>query len=357
MSSEHFQAPAGGGFGLYSYHDQPVILQSPVLPVTEGHDVTLHCKTKTTPSNLPAAFYKDDVLIGSELTGHVIIRNFSKSDEGAYKCVISDHGESPPSWLLLSDDSEPVSLTAFPDSSQLIEYENLSLSCGADSGLRGWTVRRFTTFSGKLSSCGEKWGTPTSSGCHIHTAKQPDSAVYWCESPARQRSNSANITVYDKAVILQSPVLPVTAGENVTLHCKTKTPPSNLPAAFYKDGSLITETTGHMTIHHVDKSDEGLYSCDIRGHGESPPSWLFVRDTHGSAAASESAVTILTVIRYIVVSSPYLVSTYLMVSKYRQRPTESALPVPMTTPTPGEDDEELDEYDDVIANVTTEHRF
>uniref|UniRef100_A0A3Q1IIP6 Ig-like domain-containing protein n=1 Tax=Anabas testudineus TaxID=64144 RepID=A0A3Q1IIP6_ANATE len=73
------------------------------------------------------------------------------------------------------------------------------------------------------------------------------------------------------------PVLPVMEGHDVTLHCQTKSPPSKLPADFYKDGSLIrTEPTGHMTIHHVTKSDEGLYKCHISSHGESPPSWISV---------------------------------------------------------------------------------
>ncbi|CAI5671335.1 unnamed protein product [Oreochromis niloticus] len=66
-------------------------------------------------------------------------------------------------------------------------------------------------------------------------------------------------------------------GDDVTLLCKTKTTPSNLPAAFYKDGSLIRkQPTGHMTIQHVSRSDEGLYKCDISGHGESPSSWITV---------------------------------------------------------------------------------
>ncbi|KAK5618324.1 hypothetical protein CRENBAI_019394, partial [Crenichthys baileyi] len=48
-------------------------------------------------------------------------------------------------------------------------------------------------------------------------------------------------------------------------------------AAFIKDGSLIrTEPAGHMTLHHVTSSDEGLYKCNIRGHGESPSSWISV---------------------------------------------------------------------------------
>ncbi|XP_067380719.1 uncharacterized protein [Channa argus] len=68
-------------------------------------------------------------------------------------------------------------------------------------------------------------------------------------------------------------------GHDVSLHCQTKRPPSKLPADFYKDGSLIrTEPTGHMTIHHVTKSDEGLYKCHISSHGESPPSWIYVTE-------------------------------------------------------------------------------
>ncbi|XP_076737065.1 Fc receptor-like A [Maylandia zebra] len=90
-----------------------------------------------------------------------------------------------------------------------------------------------------------------------------------------------NLTVTGGSVILQSPVLPVMEGDDVTLLCKTKTPPSNLPAAFYKDGSLIRkQPTGHMTIQHVSRSDEGLYKCDISGHGESPSSWITVTGEH-----------------------------------------------------------------------------
>ncbi|XP_022625063.1 Fc receptor-like B [Seriola dumerili] len=133
-----------------------------------------------------------------------------------------------------------------------------------------------THLSTQTSSRSSSWGRSAGSSCNISFTLPGDSGVYWCESREGATSNSISITVTGGAVILQSPVLPVMEGHDVTLHCKTKTPPSNLPAAFYKDGSLIKETTGHMTIHHVDKSDEGLYSCDIRGHGESPPSWITV---------------------------------------------------------------------------------
>ncbi|KAK2899410.1 hypothetical protein Q8A73_012539 [Channa argus] len=333
--------------------DKQVILLTPVLPVMEGHNVTLNCRSRLEASSFPATFYKNDFLIKTEPTGHMTIRHFSKSDEGAYKCSITNHGESPSSWLLIKNDSDSVSLTPFPDSSQRFEYENLSLSCGDNSSNLGWTVKRSTTSGRKMSSCGEAWGARTEFGCVLDTAKQPDSAVYWCESLARQRSNSVNITIYGSPVILQSPVLPVMEGGKATMHCRTKNP-SKLPADFYKDGSLIrTEPTGHMTIHHVTKSDEGLYKCNISSHGESPPSWLLVRAMQSASPATDSSVFTLRTIRHIIVCSPYFICTLLMLSIYRQRPTGRIVFTRTRPPI-----EEVEpQYEDVMANVTTEHQF
>lgn len=103
------------------------------------------------------------------------------------------------SLFLSPDDSATVLLTAYPDTSQWFEYENLFLNCSFNSGFSGWIVKRSTTTGGKISSCGKEWGTASPPGCMINTAKQSDSAVYWCESPARQRSNSVNITIYSKS--------------------------------------------------------------------------------------------------------------------------------------------------------------
>ncbi|KAL7875607.1 hypothetical protein AOLI_G00105700 [Acnodon oligacanthus] len=117
----------------------------------------------------------------------------------------------------------------------------------------------------------------------------------------------------DGAVILDSPVHPVTEGGPLTLHCLHRDPkPSNLPAELYKEGSLLqTQTTGEMTIRTVSKSDEGLYHCKHPEKGESPQSWISVR------GASFSVFNLLSSLMAV---SPYLlVSIVLGVKCYRAR--------------------------------------
>ncbi|KAF1381051.1 hypothetical protein PFLUV_G00170410 [Perca fluviatilis] len=183
-------------------------------------------------------------------------------------------------WLifltsLLSSTTNQVSLTGSPSSSQTFEGQSVSLSCEEDDCSAGWTLRRNTNRETR-TQCGPDWGRPTGFSCIISYMDPVESGVYWCESREGAASNSINITITGGPVILQSPVLPVMEGEDLTLTCKTKKP-SNLPADFYKDGSFIrTEPSGHMTIHHVSRSDEGLYKCFISNVGESPPSWVSV---------------------------------------------------------------------------------
>uniref|UniRef100_A0AAX7UEI3 Ig-like domain-containing protein n=1 Tax=Astatotilapia calliptera TaxID=8154 RepID=A0AAX7UEI3_ASTCA len=181
---------------------------------------------------------------------------------------------------LLSCTTNQARLTVSSSSSQFFIRDFVSLSCEEDDSSAGWTLRRNTSKQ-QRTQCGTNgFGQLAGRSCEI-TLFPSDSGVYWCESREGPISNMVNLTVTGGSVILQSPVLPVMEGDDVTLLCKTKTTPSNLPAAFYKDGIVIgNESTGHMTIQHVSRSDEGLYKCDISGHGESPSSWITVTDKH-----------------------------------------------------------------------------
>ncbi|XP_062311437.1 sialoadhesin-like, partial [Osmerus eperlanus] len=174
--------------------------------------------------------------------------------------------------------SPAVSLRVSPSRSQFFKLETVSLSCEDQGSSAGGRVRRNTT-AGRSTECGARWGKQTGSSCIIIGVIPSDSGVYWCESESGEHSHAANITVHDGAVILESPVLPVNQGQAVTLRCRYQTPPSDLTAAFYKDGSLVrTEAAEEMTIPAVSTSDAGLYRCSNSELGGSPESWLAVRE-------------------------------------------------------------------------------
>ncbi|CAI5660310.1 unnamed protein product [Oreochromis niloticus] len=280
-------------------------------------------------------------------------------------------------WLLflislLSCTTNQARLTVSPSSSQFFKEDFVSLSCEEDDSSAGWTLRRNTSKQQRTQCGRDGWGKPAGSSCNISHIYKWETGVYWCESREGPISNMVNLTVTGGSVILQSPVLPVMEGDDVTLLCKTKTTPSNLPAAFYKDGSLIRkQPTGHMTIQHVSRSDEGLYKCDISGHGESPSSWIIVtgRPTTTTSPITSSnmpptislpsySTTLHLVMRlvcHLVVICPYFISTLLMVSLYRHRAKGNDPTISLATET-NADERLCEDYDD-IAEVTTEHQL
>ncbi|XP_036067048.1 protein turtle-like isoform X1 [Oryzias melastigma] len=232
---------------------------------------------------------------------------------------------------LLCCTTNQIGVTVIPPRSQFFEGDKVMLFCEDDSSA-GWTLRWNMTEETR-SQC-EWFGKPSGHFCIIYYLMTSDSGVYWCESRGGGASSMVvNISVSGGSVILQSPVLPVMEGHDLTLSCQSKTPPSNPSAAFYKDGSLIrTEPTGHMTLQHVSRSDEGLYKCHIRDHGESPSSWISVSErpstteapptteapapNDNSPPALSSIGLVLRVCLHLVVISPNTISTFLMVSLY-----------------------------------------
>ncbi|XP_071234967.1 sialoadhesin-like isoform X2 [Salvelinus alpinus] len=302
--------------------DGAVILESLALPVTGGDSVTLRCRYQGTPSNLTADFYKDGSLIMTETTGEMTIPAVSKSDEGLYKCNNSE-GESPESWMTVTDISLPDSLSVSPDRSQFFKYESVFLSCEVQGNSAGWRVVR-NAERGILSECHTDWGKQQGSSCIVLLIPS-DSGVYWCESGSGEHSNAVNITVHDGAVILECPALPVTEGDSVTLRCRYQVTPSNLTADFYKDGSLIrTETTGEMSIPAVSKSDEGLYKCN-NSEGESPESWMTV------TAVPVLSMSLTRLLCSLLVGSPYLLVTIILLVKGCRSRTQGETTVPRKT--------------------------
>ncbi|KAK2899552.1 hypothetical protein Q8A73_012681 [Channa argus] len=182
-----------------------------------------------------------------------------------------------------------------PNKLQLFQYESVSFHCeGLDGSAQ---LRGIRNTEGFLSVCDSN--KTIMLFCTIDRAYQADSGEYWCETKGGKRSNNVSITVTAGSVVLDSPVLPVIEGDNVTLRCSNKNL-SSLTAYFYKDERLIrTSITGNMTIHSVSRSHEGFYKC-ASGAEESPVNPLTVRAHHRDACpCSDPLLCVVLLIRIV----------------------------------------------------------
>uniref|UniRef100_A0A8C1MD93 Ig-like domain-containing protein n=1 Tax=Cyprinus carpio TaxID=7962 RepID=A0A8C1MD93_CYPCA len=163
--------------------------------------------------------------------------------------------------LLMSDFPvlDPRAVLSVSPQTWLTEGDPLTLICQVHSFFTGWTFSWFTlTVSAENSR-------------HYNLLSD------WCESESGANHHPVNITVHS-GVILESPVHPLTEGDNLILRCLYQhNPPSNLRVDFYKDGSLIQNQTTETSITTVSKSHEGFYYCKHPTRGESPKSWISVR--------------------------------------------------------------------------------
>ncbi|KAF4088716.1 hypothetical protein AMELA_G00057940 [Ameiurus melas] len=279
---------------------QAVLSVSPQSWLTEGDSVTLSCEVTDSSTDWTFRWYtvvpyrhneniivSRPVLLSDSSRGSgdsYTISPAALKHTGVYECR-AERGErvyhtrfsnQQPLWI--TGESPPVSLIINPNRTQHFTNDSLSLSCEDQSNSTGWRVSRYTD-SGGMLDCSQ-WGSVTGSTCEISFRSTYYTGVYWCASESGENSNPVNITVHDGDVILESPVHPVTEGHPLILRCLyRKTKSSYLRANFYKDGSVLqTQTTGKMIIYNVSKSDEGFYHCKHPKRGESPKSWVSVRE-------------------------------------------------------------------------------
>ncbi|XP_049339080.1 low affinity immunoglobulin gamma Fc region receptor III-like [Astyanax mexicanus] len=301
---------------------QAVLSVSPQSWLTEGDSVTLSCEVRHSSTGWRFSWYRDGQELVSdsrrEAGGSYTLSPAALDHTGVYECRAT-RGEptfhtqtSNPQPLWITASSPPVSLMVGPSRTQHFTEASLSLSCEGQSDSTGWRVRRYT-HSEKVSDCTSVWGSGTGSTCSISSLSTSHTGVYWCQSESGGRSYPVNITAHKGDVILDSPVHPVSEGAPLTLRCLYRLPkPSNLSADFYKDGSFLqTQPAGEMIIPAASKIHEGFYHCKHPEKGESPTSWISVREAPFSA---------LSLLSCLLAASPYLLASIILgVKCYRAR--------------------------------------
>ncbi|XP_073712769.1 cell adhesion molecule CEACAM5-like [Misgurnus anguillicaudatus] len=279
-----------------------VLSVSPQQWLTEGDSVTLMCEVINSSTSWTFSWftvqslYSDDYQLVSNSSGGskgiYTVSSVTVKHTGVYMCR-AERGDpvyhteySNTQTLWITGVSPSVSLIIRPNRSQHFSSKSLFLSCEDHSKSTGWTVRRYKD---ELESCSssDTRSTGTTSTCTIRSLHRFNTGVYWCQSESGEKLHPVNISVHNVDVILDSPVHPVTEGDPLTLRCLYRYKnSSNLRAEFYKDGSVVqNQTTGDMMIiPTVSKSHEGFYYCKHPERGESPKSWISVRDATGSSS-------------------------------------------------------------------------
>ncbi|XP_065108601.1 Fc receptor-like protein 5 [Paramisgurnus dabryanus] len=310
---------------------QTVLSVSPQQWLTEGDSVTLMCEVINSSTGWTFSWFTVQSLYSVNKYDYEVVSNSSGGSKGIYTVSSvtvkhtgvymcrAERGDpvyhtkySNTQTLWITGVSPSVSLIIRPNRSQHFSSESLSLSCEDHSKSTGWTVRRYTD---KLKPCSSSdWrSTGTTSTCTIRSLNTSDTGVYWCQSESGEKLHPVNISVHNVDVILDSPVDPVTEGDNLTLHCLYRDKkPSNLRAEFYKDGSVVqNQTTGDMMIiPTVSKSHEGFYYCKHPERGESPKSWISVR-----VSGVYQEMFGLKIFTFPMAVCPYLIATVILFFK------------------------------------------
>ncbi|XP_022625355.1 low affinity immunoglobulin gamma Fc region receptor III-like isoform X2 [Seriola dumerili] len=212
-----------------------------------------------------------------------------------------------------------ATLSIHPDRSQFFRYETFTLSCAVPGNSSSWTLKRNTS-SGSFVSCEVGWGRLRGSSCSILGVYSSDTGVYWCESKEGERSNVLDISVNSGTVLLESPALPVTEGDKVTLRCSVKgryeeKSKSDFNATFYRNGVFIgIHSEGTMILPAVSKSDEGFYKCRHPTKGESPQSLLAVRgDVRDQPAVEPTTPPLMSLPRLLCTVLLFVLYTAIMI--------------------------------------------
>ncbi|MBN3304934.1 FCGR1 protein, partial [Amia calva] len=247
-----------------------VTLLPPRRQLFTGDNVTLICDVGNYSTGWRYSWYKDSTqspaLHGGDTAGtRYTVHSAALSHSGQYWCRVGREDASfhlnysQPVSLQVTDEPPRVRLSLSPEWTVLFPKESVTLRCGLTGDSSAGQYNWYRAAEGKATEPVQCQKT-NGDNCLVTFKDKSHNGLYWCEAqPEGERSASVHIRVVDHKVILQTPPLPLTEGDNVTLVCRDKSTSSS----FYKDNKkLLSDTTQNiLRISPVRKDAEGIYRC------------------------------------------------------------------------------------------------
>ncbi|XP_039677818.1 uncharacterized protein LOC120572558 [Perca fluviatilis] len=199
----------------------------------EGFNVSAGCRVRTIKEFIPKC---SNDTVTSTVT--CTIDFVFQSDSGEYWCEAGGGKRSNTVNITVTAGSVILESPALP----VMEGDAVTLSCRTK-------LTSFSSLSTNFYKDGRLIGSSPTGNLTIESVFKSHDGHYKCNIPGAGESPESRLAVIGADVIMESPALPVTEREAVTLPSNEGSSRSDLPADFYKDGLIIrSSSTGEMTI-------------------------------------------------------------------------------------------------------------
>ncbi|XP_016117232.1 B-cell receptor CD22-like [Sinocyclocheilus grahami] len=235
--------------------------------VTEGHNVSLTCKSSCTLTDRATfIWYRNSQPLTERRDGNnqLLLQSVRREDAGRYSCALHGHSYiSPAARLSVSYPPKNVSVSISP-SGEIVEGDSVTLSCSSDANPPALNFNWFK--GGRFVGSGRIYSISNISSDH--------SGEYKC------RSRNEHGEKYSDAVTLNvmypprsvsvsiSPSGEIVEGYSVTLSCSSDSNPPALNFSWFKGGRFVG--SGRIySISNISSDHSEEYKCKSRNeHGE-----------------------------------------------------------------------------------------
>ncbi|XP_073670614.1 B-cell receptor CD22-like [Paramisgurnus dabryanus] len=235
--------------------------------VTEGHSVTLTCKSRCSLTDRSTFIWFKNTQSLSERTdrnNQLILQSVRREDAGNYSCAVQGHKlTSPHQYLnvIYAPDNPVISINP---SGEIMEGDSVTLTCSSDANP---PVHNYTWFkANEISSVG------SGKNYTISKIRSDHSGEYMCKSRNELGEKNSSVTLNvlyppKNVTVSISKSGKIKEGDSVTLTCSSDAnPPAEIK--WFKETQYI-ESGKNYIILNISSDHSGEYKCKSRNkHGE-----------------------------------------------------------------------------------------